>query len=119
MIDSGQSDDFFFGGLGPRDEVDWVGAGAVTADLLSGQASGFGSDVLKGLENLSGWGGSDTLLGNDLPNILEGNAGDDHLEGRGGNDDLGGSFGTDFLDGGPGDHDICDDGETVLNCEGV
>jgi hypothetical protein len=118
MVDSGgQSRDFFVGGIGAHDEVDWVGPGAVTADLVTGRATGFGNDTLSGIENLSGWKGADTLLGNDRPNILEGVGGDDHLEGRGGNDDLDGSTGTDTLDGGAGDHDICLSGEVVLNCE--
>ena len=117
MEDFGRSDDFFFGGRGGSDHVFWAGFQPVSANLTTGQTTGFGEDTLVGIEELEGGAGPDTLIGDDLGNALFGNSGDDHLEGRGGDDVLDGSEGTDFLDGGAGTQDRCSNGETVLNCE--
>jgi Ca2+-binding RTX toxin-like protein len=89
----------------------------VAADLTTGQATGFGNDRLIRIEDLVGAEGDDTLIGNDVANLLIAFGGDDHLEGRGGNDRLNGGDDTDLLDGGAGAHDVCRGGETVLNCE--
>lgn len=54
------------------------------------------------IENAKGGSGKDTIIGNDVANKLEGNAGDDLLEGRKGNDTLIGGEGNDRLVGGAG-----------------
>lgn len=54
------------------------------------------------IENALGGAGADTLLGNDLANMLDGGAGADTLRGNGGNDTLLGRAGNDQLDGGAG-----------------
>jgi Ca2+-binding RTX toxin-like protein len=55
------------------------------------------------LDNLT-YGGEDdfTGIGNELPNVIEGNNGNDTLSGGGGNDSLLGGDGDDYLDGGVG-----------------
>ncbi|MFL6846579.1 MAG: M10 family metallopeptidase C-terminal domain-containing protein [Allosphingosinicella sp.] len=54
------------------------------------------------IENATGGGGDDTIVGNDVDNVLNGNAGADHLEGRLGNDTLIGGLGADVMLGGLG-----------------
>ena len=93
------------------------GPAPVTADLVTGLATGEGHYRLRTVEELFGGSGPDTFSGDDGPNRLTGTDGNDHLEGRGGNDVLQGDRGTDFLDGGAGAHDRCLHGETVFNCE--
>ncbi len=72
-------------------------------------------DVFVGIEDLSGSGFGDTLLGDAAANRLLGEAGTDYLDGRGGadsleggtgNDTLVGGAGADALDGGVGDRDL-------------
>lgn len=54
------------------------------------------------IENATGGGGDDVLIGNSVANTLTGNAGADTLMGRDGNDTLIGGAGNDTLDGGNG-----------------
>lgn len=54
------------------------------------------------IENATGGAGADTLLGNELANVLDGGAGADTLRGNGGNDTLLGHAGNDLLDAGAG-----------------
>ncbi|WP_170134850.1 malectin domain-containing carbohydrate-binding protein [Acuticoccus kandeliae] len=72
--------------------------GKVAASLPDGTASEYGADgssdagtiqstdLLSGIENLTGSAFDDTLTGDDDDNILQGNAGSDWLAGGGGND---------------------------------
>ncbi|MBV1918027.1 MAG: cadherin-like domain-containing protein [Sphingomonadaceae bacterium] len=53
--------------------------------------------------NAFGYGGAETLIGNELDNRLSGVGGDDTLIGNGGNDELIGGAGNDRLEGGLGD----------------
>lgn len=55
------------------------------------------------IENATGSGFGDTLIGNDLANVLQGGAGGDLLEGGTGADTLDGGVGADTLNGGQGD----------------
>ena len=52
------------------------------------------------IENATGGGGNDILIGNAVANVLTGNNGDDTAMGRAGNDQLNGGNGNDALDGG-------------------
>lgn len=54
------------------------------------------------IENAVGGSGNDTIIGNDVANILTGNAGNDSLLGGLGDDVLIGGVGADTLDGGDG-----------------
>lgn len=65
------------------------GSGFVTATIGGSQ-----TDLVKGIENVTGGDGANTLYGNDVANILIGGASDDLLMGRGGNDTLNGGGGT-------------------------
>lgn len=98
-IQGGFGDDVIDGGSG-SDTAIYVFAGAVTVDLrISGpqNTGGEGIDTLISIENLRGSAESDTLIGNDEENLLDGYAGADVLiGGRGGDhyfvDDAGDSI---------------------------
>lgn len=47
------------------------------------------------IENARGGGSADTIIGNEVRNLIWGNAGNDHITGRGGNDKLMGGAGGD------------------------
>jgi Ca2+-binding RTX toxin-like protein len=125
--DSGSN--FFWGQRGDdtldgRGGIDTVGfstffgrPGPVVANLVTGNATGVGEDTLIDIENLNGTREADTLVGDDLANVLSGFPGNDSISGAGGDDTLRGDEGSDRLDGGEG-RDNCVDGETELNCEG-
>jgi Ca2+-binding RTX toxin-like protein len=81
---------------------------AVEVDLLTGTATGF--SFVRGVENVTGGTGNDTLLGNVADNHLVGAAGNDTLRGGFGNDNLEGNAGADLLYGEQGD-DIINGGD--------
>ena len=66
-----------------------VAAGAAVAvptGLSVGRADGseIGTDALINIENATGGSGDDTILGNEIKNVLKGNGGIDHIWGEGG-----------------------------------
>jgi Ca2+-binding RTX toxin-like protein len=88
--------------------IDWLvyaaGSAAVTVNLATASASGFGT--VANIERVVGGNGNDTLTGNGLDNRLDGAAGDDTLAGGGGVDTLIGGDGADSLAGGLGNDSI-------------
>jgi Ca2+-binding RTX toxin-like protein len=81
---------------------------AVTVDLAAGTATGWGSDSVAELENITGGVRSDVLLGDSSDNVLTAGqtccgGGSDTLSGRTGNDRLHGDANDDVLSGGDGD----------------
>ena len=108
-IHGGEGNDTINGGLhgdtidgGPgADFTAYTGApSAMTVNLATGTTSGGdGTDTLSNIENVTGTGRNDTLIGNDLQNLLDGGAGDDILRGGNNNDTLFGAGGNDSLDG--------------------
>jgi serralysin len=54
------------------------------------------------IENATGGGGDDLIIGNGVDNVLLGNAGNDMIEGRLGNDTINGGVGADSMLGGAG-----------------
>jgi Ca2+-binding RTX toxin-like protein len=126
MLQSLGGDDFPTGGAGD-DEIDggngfdlltdytlsvyYFGsppAGPITVDLPAGTSSGFGNDVLAGIEASQGSTGNDVMIGtsgeNEFTVLAEGSDtvdagdGDDRVDGGDGVDDLDGGAGTDLLD---------------------
>lgn len=95
-------DDGFDGGAGIDTLSFDASPAGVTASLVSGAATGDGSDMLAGLEYLTGSPFSDSLTGDDAVNRLLGLAGGDSLQGGGGADVLDGGEGNDLLSAGEG-----------------
>jgi Ca2+-binding RTX toxin-like protein len=119
-----QSDNAFVGGAGDdlidgragADEAAYFDSRApVHVDLGAGAATGWGSDGLRSIENVTGSAFDDTLVGDDGPNALVGGSGGDSLAGLGGDDVLVGNAGADSADGGDG-ADACE-AETEVACE--
>jgi Ca2+-binding RTX toxin-like protein len=112
VISGGDGDDVLIGGTG-NDELKG-GAGidtasyskaatAVTVDLriaIAQATGGAGSDILTGIESLTGSAFNDRLDGNKAGNVLIGGAGRDVLNGYEGADWLAGGTGKDTLTGG-------------------
>jgi Ca2+-binding RTX toxin-like protein len=100
LIEGGAGGDSLVGGNG-NDTLSYAGsAEGVRVDLSKTGGHGFGDaqgDTISGFENLTGSAQRDTLLGDSLANILDGNAGDDLLDGAGGIDSLFGGAGNDTL----------------------
>ncbi|MBK4214354.1 M10 family metallopeptidase C-terminal domain-containing protein [Paracoccus caeni] len=91
-------------GGGGRDVLVATGNIGITVDLAKtvAQDTGYGRDVIIGIEDVTSGSGKDRLLGTDGANALSGGGGDDALQGRGGNDLLEGGGGHDTLEGGDG-----------------
>ncbi|EYD75515.1 Alkaline phosphatase [Rubellimicrobium mesophilum DSM 19309] len=84
---------------------DWLvaaGSTGVTVNLgvTTAQGTGRGWDTIRGIEDVEGSSGADTLLGNSGGNSLKGGAGNDVLRGQAGADTLNGGLGRDVLSGG-------------------
>jgi hypothetical protein len=95
----------------------------IRADLGAGTATGAGTDLLIGIEGLTGSPDDDVLRGDGGPNSLSGLGGTDLLYGGDGEDTLSGGDGDDYLlgeggtnaiDGGPG-ADACPEA-TGVSC---
>ena len=94
------------GGAGADIAAYTLAARAVTVDLNEAEAQntvGAGTDLLIGIEGLTGSAYADRLTGNGANNALSGLAGDDLLIGNDGNDSLDGGSGKDTMRGGAGD----------------
>jgi Ca2+-binding RTX toxin-like protein len=90
----GEGSDTLDGGSGSDTAV--FGDDQVHVDLIFGLAfSGFETDTLVGIENITTGAGNDDLVGDGSANILNTGAGNDSLIGGGGNDTLIGGAGTD------------------------
>ncbi len=92
----------FLGG-GGINTVDYgAAAGPVQANLLTGLATGQGTDHFSSIQNLLGSAFADKLTGDAGDNLLAGGAGNDTLLGGVGTDTLVGGAGVDQLYGGAG-----------------
>lgn len=95
--------DYMVGGAGV-DTALFLGAVATRVDLrLTGrQATGHGSDLLSGIENVTTDSGADSLIGNALGNGFVTGAGNDTIRAIEGNDRVDAGLGDDVADGGVG-----------------
>jgi Ca2+-binding RTX toxin-like protein len=106
LIDAGPGNDTSDGGPDSRDAATfWDAVGQITASLVTGTATGEGSDTFTNMEELHGGNFSDTLTGDAGSNSLFGLGGNDVLNGGDGNDFMHGGEGDDVIDGGPGQFD--------------
>lgn len=88
----------------------------VRVSLTTNFATGEGSDVFLGIENLTGSNFNDSLIGSSLVNLLSGVGGADSIQGVLGNDTLSGGLGNDTVVGGAGaDRHFGDSGDDTLN----
>ena len=120
-ITSGPGNDVISGSTG-TDTAIFPGPTPVTASLITNTAIRAGdTDSLSGIENLTGGYGSDTLIGSNGNNVLDGGSallcsgqppscamvsGDDTMFGLGGADTMYGRGGNDWMWGGDGDDTI-------------
>jgi Ca2+-binding RTX toxin-like protein len=121
----GRHGDHVVGGPGD-DVVNFDSApGPLNINLAAGSATGEGTDVLRGIEDvesgmhdddITGSAGDNRLMGNEGNDEIDGGSGDDFLEGSSGDDLLDGADGSDSADGGDG-IDTCVNVETDTNCE--
>lgn len=105
-IEGGNGNDYINGGDG-TDLVSYASAGsAVTVSLSIKNAQqntvGAGSDTLLQVENLEGSAYDDTLIGDNLANLVFGLDGADFINARGGNDTVNGGNGDDVIRGANG-----------------
>jgi Ca2+-binding RTX toxin-like protein len=98
---AGGGNDDIVGGDGVDTVIYGAATGAITVRLSTNlqQATGDGTDRLRGIENVTGSNQADTLIGNSGDNVLNGGAGDDSLRGQDGADVLVGGAGLDGLRG--------------------
>lgn len=116
-FEPGGGDDVVDGGDGPGDMIDYFFSPAgVEVDLTTGEATGEGTDLLLGIEEVLGSIFDDLITGDASPNYLDGGEGDDTIDGGGGDDGLDGGEGSDSLTGGDG-ADQCFGGESLVECE--
>jgi uncharacterized delta-60 repeat protein len=102
-FNGGQGNDAIDGGAGSDLAGYWDATAGVTANLVTGLATGgAGNDTLANIENLSGSTFNDSLTGNGGANVILGDAGNDTIDGGGGNDFLRGGAGADLITGGSG-----------------
>ena len=101
-VNGNSGNDTLDGGVG-TDLVPFTSVrAAVNVSLVTGRATGQGTDRLVAVENVDGSALSDTIVGSTLANRINGGAGNDTLTGGGGNDVLSGGAGNDTLNGGTG-----------------
>jgi Ca2+-binding RTX toxin-like protein len=102
-IEGDFGDDDVEGGPGV-DTLDFTrGNGAkLQLDLATGEATGYGTDTLGGVENVNGGGFADTILGSDGRNVIDGGGGADTVIAQGGDDVVFLGDGDDWAHGGTG-----------------
>lgn len=110
VLNGGNGFNILDGGAG-TDTADYLDAvGSVIVALASGVGERYdatdtavlGTDNLLSIENVTGGGFADVILGDNNANTLDGAGGDDNLRGGAGNDWLIGNDGDDLLRGGDG-----------------
>jgi Ca2+-binding RTX toxin-like protein len=95
ILTGNAGDNVLNGGTG-KDTASFTNAtGPVNASLATGIATGFGTDTLQAIANLTGSAYGDTLIGNSGNNVLTGGAGDDVLDGGAAGDSMIGGQGND------------------------
>jgi Ca2+-binding RTX toxin-like protein len=106
----GKGDDSLDGGPGTDAAHFTSSPVAVTASLVTGQATGDGYDQMASIENIIGSNHEDTLIGSGSKNHLSGGSGVDQLFGLEGVDRLVGGTQDDALRGGAGDDRVVANG---------
>ena len=112
ILTGGAGADTLLGGAGSDTASYATSASAINVNLTTGAATGGDAqgDTFTSIENLTGSGFNDGLVGDGNVNILTGNAGNDTLQGLGGADTLYGGLGSDVFIVGQGDGNDTIDG---------
>jgi Ca2+-binding RTX toxin-like protein len=100
VLIGGAGNDALVGGAGIDTASFSDSAKTVTASLVTGKATGMGTDSMATIENLIGGAGNDVLTGSTEANRIDGAGGKDKLLGGAGSDVLVGGLGDDELIGG-------------------
>jgi Ca2+-binding RTX toxin-like protein len=95
IISGSAGDDTLNGGNGNDTATFAHASGPIRANLGLGTAFGDGNDVLISIENVTGSGFGDTLVGSQAANIIDGGLGDDSITGGSSADRLTGGAGKD------------------------
>ncbi|GAB5374961.1 MAG: hypothetical protein AcusKO_14230 [Acuticoccus sp.] len=82
--------------------LDYSGTGGGPVSFAKGIYGGFTIASQVEIEDATGGGGNDLLIGNDLANTILGEGGKDSILGNGGRDTIDGGAGKDTIDGGSG-----------------
>lgn len=89
IVDPGPGDDTVSGGDGDRDIVSFITSEhGMNVDLTTGIATGEGTDLLTGFEEIFGSDLDDVLVGDAGNNVITGGIGADDIQARGGDDRL-------------------------------
>jgi Ca2+-binding RTX toxin-like protein len=100
VMAGGKGDDIYY--VDDAGDVIWEWGGEGTDTVMVESDIGFGFDLPTAVENLVLVGSVRAGYGNDLDNVITGNAAHNVIHGRGGNDTIDGELGNDFLKGGGG-----------------
>lgn len=102
LLEGGAGNDSMWGGTG-IDTVSFASAtSAVTVNLFDGTATGQGTDIFNGIENILGSDYSDNFTGNSENNLIDADSGDDVINAGLGNDLIYGGDGIDTINGDAG-----------------
>ena len=102
-VEGGAGDDRIQGSKSSDVQADYeISPAAVTVNLGTGTATGWGNDTLVNVSMVWGSKFDDTLIGSVRSDGIWGDAGNDTITGLAGMDDLGGGPGNDKLEGGTG-----------------
>lgn len=107
VVAGGEGDDTLIGGVGAdrliggngSDTASYAAAGqrvVVSLAVRNGKGSDAAGDTFNSVENLTGSGFNDVLIGDAGANVLTGSAGNDRIDGRAGLDTMIGGAGTDI-----------------------
>ena len=111
IVDSGGTDTIDYSGFGGNQVIN---LNSETFSNVNGSIGNLSIGRGTVIENAKTGGGADSLIGNDVANLLQSGGGVDTLIGNGGNDTLTGGAGADTLTGGTGS-DLFKDTKAGLN----
>ena len=104
---AGSGDDTYAGGLGTDTYFAESATSNLTVDMVSGLVTGFGSDKISEIENVTTGDGDDVVTGDAESNTVSTGSGDDRVSAGAGDDRINSGQGDDFISGGAG-HDTLD-----------
>ncbi|MGQ0671805.1 MAG: calcium-binding protein [Hyphomicrobium sp.] len=99
----GPGNDHFIGHSDNGSSLDYSSsASAVTVNFQTRTVTGDGNDTFASINHASGSAFNDSIIGNSVRNVIQGDVGNDTLSGNGGDDLIDGGGGNDTISGGAG-----------------